>query len=204
MTRPRRLAAVVLVLALTGCTPALTSTDDAATRHENPTAAAENTAARYLAAALAGDWTTACALTSAPRLADCHTRHLTPTATPRADPEPTPSRVPLLIYADGRTVYSSPRPTPTRPDTRPRTGPVRPDPGRPTVPVPGTSRHASGWAVLLTHTSQWPGRPQRTVRTALRLVPEVGQWRVDQRADVSDTDLTVPFPAAAALAGGPR
>ncbi|MFJ4880868.1 hypothetical protein ACIP93_37460 [Streptomyces sp. NPDC088745] len=163
---------------------------------------ADSTALRYLAAVHAEDWRTACNLSSAARAADCRIWHLTPTPTPEPAPTTASSGPPLLVYADGTTVRATP--TPPRPASteRPRVGPVRVD--RLAVPVHGTSRHPAGWGVLLAHTVQWPGRPARTVRTALRLVDEGGRWRVDQRAPVSDAVLAVPDPAAAALAGGPR
>ncbi|GAA3244917.1 hypothetical protein [Streptomyces lavendulae] len=94
-----------------------------------------------------------------------------------------------------RTIHATPE---TPEPGGPVIGPVTLD--RPATRAPGLRLHPEGWAVMLSHTVAWSGRPVSTTRIALRMVAEAGQWRVDQREDVFDSDLVhAPDPAVAAL-----
>nr|WSX47573.1 hypothetical protein OG409_00405 [Streptomyces sp. NBC_00974]WSX54283.1 hypothetical protein OG409_38505 [Streptomyces sp. NBC_00974] len=80
----------------------------------------------------------------------------------------------------------------------PALGPVLLD--RPPTRVPGTAAHPDGWGVIVSYTVAWPGKTTRTERIALRMTDAAGEWWVDQREDVADSDLTAPEdPALSAL-----
>ncbi|MFD8025786.1 hypothetical protein ACFV6G_35905 [Streptomyces lavendulae] len=103
------------------------------------------------------------------------------------------------MAAARRTACHERHPAPETPEPDgPEIGPVLLD--RPPVRVPATSRHPAGWGVITTHTVTWPGERTRTSYTALRMTEADGSWWVEQREDVSDSDLTRSAdPAASAL-----
>ncbi|WP_407841403.1 hypothetical protein ACE1OC_41270 [Streptomyces sp. DSM 116496] len=105
-----------------------------------------------------------------------------------------------LMSAEQRTACHERHPVAETPDPDgPALGPVLLD--RPPIRVPGTSVHPDGWGVIVSYTVAWPGKRTLTERIALRMTDAAGEWWVDQREDVADSDLTAPEdPALAALA----
>ncbi|MGW6569962.1 hypothetical protein [Streptomyces sp. NPDC054975] len=193
-------------LALAGCSgePA----DDAPkTEKKDPAAAALTVAREYQQATNRLDWRRACEL-STERLRDgsveeCAGRNVGPaTATPTpsapASASPSPSFSPPT-YADGSTMQPLPPKTSAPGPDRASTGPVKPEGAA--VKVPASGDHPAGWGVLLTYSVTWPDSTS-TARKAVRVVEEKGAWRVDQREDVQDGDMTHGDPVRDALSGG--
>ncbi|MFD4291565.1 hypothetical protein ACFWRD_33835, partial [Streptomyces sindenensis] len=170
MMRTAALAAVVLLAA--GCAA---DDQDATSTEQGPPPALYEAARTYQEAAARGDWRTACTATTNRRqggsLARCLDSHPDPAPAPKAtaDSSPSPTAEPPR-YADG----STPAPRETRAvdgPARASTGPVSATDAQ---PAPASAEHPAGYAVLVTYSVQWPGKPASTTRRALRLVQEDG------------------------------
>ncbi|WP_432017662.1 hypothetical protein [Streptomyces hydrogenans] len=208
MKRHTAAASALLVaagLALAGCSgePA----DDAPKPEKDPAASALAVAREYQQATNRLDWRRACEMSTerlrAGSVEECAGRNVGPaTATPTpsapASKLPSPSFSPPT-YADGSTMQALPSKTPAPGPDRASTGPVTPEGAA--VKVAAFGDHPAGWGVLLSYTVTWPNSTS-TARTAVRVVEEKGEWRVDQREDVQDGDMTHGDPVRDALSGG--
>ncbi|MFD8597723.1 hypothetical protein ACFV1L_22235 [Kitasatospora sp. NPDC059646] len=169
-----------VLAAAAGCSSAPA---DKAKPAPDPTAAVRKAAQDYQAAAVRGDWNTACALSSARlrggTVADCVAANSSaPAPSPSSSASPSPSVQPPT-YADGSTPAPIATPTPTGAQ-RASVGPIT---AGAAIAVPASGNHAAGYGVFLSYTVTWPGQAPTADHRAMRLVQEGGAWVVDQHED---------------------
>ncbi|MFF9409930.1 hypothetical protein ACF1B0_31055 [Streptomyces anandii] len=149
------------------------------------TASALHFAKQYQEAVNDRDWQRACQMRTK------HFRHgsvrecVTDNKEP-ADPSPSPTAsddFPPLRRADGSIVPPKQTPSGSGPDHG-ETGTVT---ASSPVPVSAIGDHPAGTGVLIQFKVVWPNSTT-TVRSALRVVREDNQWRVDQAEDIDEAD----------------
>ncbi|MGV0100855.1 hypothetical protein [Streptomyces californicus] len=191
----RAAVAAAVVLLAAGCAD---DHQDATGTETGPPSALYEAARTYQEAAARGDWRTACAATTVRRqggsLERCIDSHPGPAPAPKATADSSPTVEPPR-YADG----STPAPHRTRRTGGPGRASTGPVSATDAQPAPASGEHPAGYAVLVTYSSQWPGKPPTTTRRALRLVQEAGAWRVDQLADLHTGETSL----LSALGGRP-
>lgn len=218
MTRRHVPATALLLaagLALAGCSGK--GADPDPKKPAEPAAAALAVAREYQEAALRLDWHRACELSTAAKrsgtVEECAGRNIGPSpspsaadsASPSAAPSPSPSddgwgwSASPSTRADGSTVQPRATKSKTPGPDRASTGPLTLE-GEP-VSVVAIGNHPAGFGVMFSYAVIWPTETS-TARKALRVVEEGGQWLVDQREDVKDTDISHGDPVRAALTRG--
>ncbi|MGW2672366.1 hypothetical protein ACWC5F_30485 [Streptomyces sp. NPDC001272] len=208
MKRHHLVPALLLAgLALAGCS-ADPAAQDPKKPEADPAAAAVAVAREYQEAAMRLDWHRACELSTAAKrrgtVEECAGRNIGPSPSPSAEQSPSASATPSdewspLVRADGSTVQPKARKTTSPGPDRASLGPLTQE-GQP-VQVPAIGNHPAGWGVMFSYAVVWPTETS-TARVSVRVVEEGGAWRVDQREDVKDSDISHGNPARDALTRG--